>query len=116
MSKKLRLENGKVKEKVGSKDFLINGLRVTSNNLITRSLHGKTIKVIIISIKNSLDSKLFSRTDTQVESKTKLTSTEIPNFYVTREIKIVVPWYSLLVIFCTKEHSCHYSKLCTMQY
>lgn len=39
----------KRKEKVVLKDFLIKGL-ITFNNLITQSLHGKTTKLIIISI------------------------------------------------------------------
>lgn len=42
--KELRIESGKVREKVGWKDFLINGLIITSDNLITSSFYGKTIK------------------------------------------------------------------------
>lgn len=53
------------KEKVVLKDFLIKGL-ITFNNLITQSLHGKTTKVIIISIlkKAKILICLSSRTDT----------------------------------------------------
>lgn len=58
-------ERRKLKEKVGLKDFLIKGpMSLHPILLATSSLHGKTTKVIIISMKNTLGSKLSSRINT----------------------------------------------------
>lgn len=58
-------EQRKVKEKVVLKDFLNKGSISLHPVILTiSSLHRKTIKVIIISMKNTLDFKLSSRIDT----------------------------------------------------